>query len=125
MYKSSENNPQPASEIILYQTEDGRNRIEVRLEHETVWLTIQQMAELFQVDKSGISRHLKSIYETGELRREATVAKYATVQKEGAWSVARDRASRREAVHRRPEDRRATLEAGRESPPSKRKGGKS
>ncbi len=54
-------------EIILYQTEDGQNRVEVRLEHETVWLTINHMAELFQVDKSGISRHLKSIYETGEL----------------------------------------------------------
>ncbi|MBI2265264.1 MAG: cell filamentation protein Fic, partial [Armatimonadetes bacterium] len=59
---------QPRSEIVLYQTEDGRNCVEVRLERETVWLTINQMAELFQVDKSGISRHLKNVYETGELR---------------------------------------------------------
>lgn len=90
MAKSPKNILQPASEIILYQTEDGRNRVEVRLEHEPVWLTINQMSELFQVDKSGISRHLKGIYETGELRREATVAKFATDQKEGARSVARD-----------------------------------
>jgi len=81
---------EPASEIILYQTEDGRNRVEVRLEHETVWLTINQMAELFQVDKSGISRHLRNIYETGELQKEATVAKYATVQEEGGRHVSRD-----------------------------------
>jgi hypothetical protein len=80
----------PDSEIILYQTEDGQNRIEVRLEHETVWLTINQMAELFQVDKSGISRHLKNIYETGEVRREATVAKFATVQNEGGRQVSRE-----------------------------------
>ena len=85
-----QDHPEPMSEIILYQTEDGRNGIEVRLEHETVWLTINQMAELFHVDKSGISRHLKNIYETGELQREATVAKYATVQEEGGRSVSRD-----------------------------------
>jgi hypothetical protein len=78
------------SEIVLYEAEDGSTRIEVRLEKETVWLTINQMAELFQVDKSGISRHLNKIYESGELQREATVAKYATVQKEGERSVSRE-----------------------------------
>lgn len=78
------------SEIVLYETEDGSSRIEVRLEGETVWLTINQMAELFQVDKSGISRHLGKIYDTGELQREATVAKYATVQKEGERRVSRE-----------------------------------
>lgn len=77
------------SELILYQTEDGKTRIEVRLQGETVWLTLSQMAELFQVDKSGISRHLKNIYETGELRIEATVANFATVQQEGSRSVQR------------------------------------
>ena len=82
--------PAPSSEIILYQTEDGRNRIEVRLEQETVWLTINQMVELFQVDKSGISRHLKKVYETGERRQEATVARFATVQEEGGRRVSRD-----------------------------------
>ncbi len=90
MTKRQQNQPTPSSEIILYQTEDGRNRIEVRLENETVWLTLNQMAELFQVDKSGISRHLKNIYETGELRHEGTVAKFATVQEEGGRSVSRD-----------------------------------
>jgi hypothetical protein len=81
---------QPGGEIILYQTEDGRARIQVRLEDETVWLTIAQMAELFQVDKSGISRHLKNVYDTGELLPEATVAKFATVRMEGERSVQRE-----------------------------------
>jgi len=90
MTNGQKHQPKPPSEIILYQTEDGRNRIEVRLEQETVWLTINQMAELFQVDKSGISRHLKNVYETGELRQEATVARFATVQEEGGRRVSRD-----------------------------------
>jgi len=77
------------SELILYQTEDGKTKIEVRLQGETVWLTLNQIAELFQVDKSGISRHLKNIYQTGELRTEATIANFATVQKEGSRSVQR------------------------------------
>ena len=81
---------QPGGEIILYQTEDGRTRIQVRMEDETVWLTIAQMAELFQVDKSGISRHLKNVYDTGELLPEATVAKFATVRMEGDRSVQRE-----------------------------------
>ena len=82
----------PASgkgEMILYQTEDGKTRIEVKLQDETVWLTLSQMAELFQVDKSGISRHLKNIYGSGELKPEATIANFATVQNEGARSVQR------------------------------------
>lgn len=61
-----------------------------RLENETLWLTINQIAELFSVDKSGISRHLKNIFATGELRRQATVANFATVQVEGDRSVERD-----------------------------------
>ena len=80
----------PGGEFLLYQTEDGRSRIEVRMQGETVWLTINQMAELFQVDKSGISRHLRNIYESGELELGATVAKFATVQTEGSRSVHRD-----------------------------------
>lgn len=82
--------PQPSSAILLYQTEDGRSRVEVRLEQETVWLTQQQMAELFQVDKSGISRHLRNVYETGELPLAGTVAKFATVQDEGGRRVSRE-----------------------------------
>ena len=71
-------------EFLLYQAEDGRSRIQVRMHGETVWLTINQMAELFQVNKSGISRHLKNMYESGELELAATVAKFATVQTEGS-----------------------------------------
>ena len=77
------------TEFLLYKTEDGRVRIQTRLENETAWLTINQMAELFQVDKSGVSRHLKNVYDTGELTREATVAKIATVQREGSREVTR------------------------------------
>lgn len=70
-------------EIIFYQSEDGTIRLETRLENETLWLTINQMAELFGVDKSGISRHLKNIFATVELQRRATVVNFATVQREG------------------------------------------
>ena len=58
---------QSNSEIILYQTENGQTRIQVRLQNETVWLALNQMAELFQRDKSVISRHIKNIFTEGEL----------------------------------------------------------
>ncbi len=70
-------------QILLYQTDAGQLCLECCLEGETLWLTLNQMAELFGRDNSVISKHLKSIYEDGELSREATVAKYATVQIEG------------------------------------------
>ena len=70
--------PQDRGEIILYQTEDGLARIEVRLEGETVWLSLSQMAQLFQRDKSVISRHIANLFEEGELRRDSVVAVYAT-----------------------------------------------
>ncbi len=76
-------------EIILYQTEDGQTKVEVRMEGETVWLTLNQLVELFQRDKSVISRHIKAIYEEGELPMEGTVAKNATVQIEGDREVLR------------------------------------
>jgi len=85
----SEPNPN-ASPLILYQTEDGRTRLQVRLEGQTVWLSLNQMAELFQRDKSVISKHLKNVFEEGELKQEATVAKFATVQLEGDSAVSRD-----------------------------------
>jgi hypothetical protein len=72
-----------AAEFLLYQTEDGRTRIEVRLEGETAWLSLGQMAELFQRDKSVISRHLKNVFDEGELRRESVVAEYATTAADG------------------------------------------
>ena len=68
------------SEIILYQTEDGRARIEVRMQGETVWLSLNQMAELFQRDKSVVSRHIRNVFEERELERRSTVANFATVQ---------------------------------------------
>ena len=76
-------------QIAIYQTEDGRTQIDVRFEQDTLWLTLLQMAELFGRDKSVISRHLKNIFDTGELAREATVAKTATVQAEGGRQVSR------------------------------------
>lgn len=76
-------------ELLLYQADEQGPRLEVRLYDESVWLSINQMAELFQVDKSGISRHLKNVFESGELDREATVANFATVQIEGSREVTR------------------------------------
>ena len=70
-------------ELILYQSDDGKTVVDVRLGDETVWLTLNQMAKLFDRDKSVISRHLRNIFQSGELVREATVAKNATVQREG------------------------------------------
>jgi hypothetical protein len=78
------------TEFLLYQTTDGSIRIETRMQNETVWLTINQMAELFGVDKSGISRHLKNIYESSELNKKSTVAKFATVQNEGNRPIERE-----------------------------------
>lgn len=69
------------SGIIIY--EGAEARVEVRLERETVWLSLQQLAELFGRDKSVISRHLKNIFATGELEREAVVAKNATTAADG------------------------------------------
>jgi len=77
-------------QILLYQTPDGESRIEVRLEGETVWLSLDQMAELFQRNKSTISRHIKNVFEE-ELAADSTVAFFATVQTEGERMVKRDR----------------------------------
>lgn len=70
-------------EIIIYQTEDGRAALEVKLENETVWLTQSQLCDLFERDRSVISRHIRNIFDEGELRRESTVAKIATVVHRG------------------------------------------
>lgn len=75
--------------IILYQTEDGKTKIEVTLTNDTVWLTADQMAELFQRNKSTISRHIKNVFETGELNANSTVAFFATVHEEGLRRVER------------------------------------
>ncbi len=77
-------------QILLYQTVDGESKIEVTLANDTVWLTLDQMADLFQRNKSTISRHIRNIYDSGELTLETTVARYATVQKEGNRHVERE-----------------------------------
>ena len=82
----SENN----TELIIYQTEDGRTKIDVHMENETVWLSLEQMSELFQRDKSTISRHIKNVFADGELLEEATVAIFATVQMEGCREITRN-----------------------------------
>ena len=77
------------SSILMYTTEDGITKVEVTFDNETVWLSLDQIAELFQKNKSTISRHIKNIFSEGELLAEATVAKFATVQKEGNRTVER------------------------------------
>ena len=71
------------SNIIMYTTEDGLTKIETTFEDDTVWLSLDQMAELFQRDKSTISRHIKKIFEEGELQRNSVVAKFATTAADG------------------------------------------
>lgn len=76
-------------QIILYQTPDGESKIEVRLENDTVWLSADQMAELFQRNKSTISRHIKNVLEDGELEESSVVAFFATTAADGKkYSVA-------------------------------------
>jgi prophage maintenance system killer protein len=77
-------------EVVLYKAPDGAVRLDVRLEQETVWLSLDQMTKLFRRDKSVISRHLRNIFVSKELDRKSTVAKNATVQKEGGREVVRE-----------------------------------
>jgi len=79
----------PGSEIVLYQTEDGRSRIQVRLEGETVWLTQAGLAELYQTTPQNITLHTRSIYQEGELLEEATCKEYLQVRREGNRHVQR------------------------------------
>lgn len=77
-------NVQPAqSRILLYQTGDGKQKVEVRLQGETVWLSLNQMTELFQRDKSVVSRHINNIFKESELNRDSVVAKFATTASDG------------------------------------------
>ena len=71
------------NEIIIYQTVDGDTKVDVRMDGDTVWLTQDQMAELFQRDKSTVSRHIKNVFEEGELDKESVVAKFATTAADG------------------------------------------
>lgn len=89
MTEDPKNRLMPSSKIILYQTEDGRSRIEVRLENETVWLTQQLMAELLQTTQQNISLHIRNIYAEGELSSEATHKDFLSVRREGNRDVQR------------------------------------
>ena len=77
-------------EIILYQSEDGLTKIDVRFEDQTVWLTQQQMAELFQSSRSNIVEHIRNIYDEGELNESSTCRKFRQVRTEGNRQVSRE-----------------------------------
>lgn len=78
-----DNIPNSSDEVLLYQTEDGHSRLEVAFSGETCWLSLTQLAELFQRDKSVISRHIKNLFTEGELKQEAVVAFLATTAADG------------------------------------------
>jgi len=80
---------EPRGEVVIYKAKGGKTALEVKLEQETVWLNLNQIADLFQRDKSVISKHILNIFEERELKRHATVAKFATVQNEGGRAVER------------------------------------
>jgi hypothetical protein len=84
------NDVPPQSSIVLYQTADGRTRIQCRFEDETVWLTQKLMAELFQIGVGTVNHHLKAIFAERELPPEATIRRYRIVQNEGARQIARE-----------------------------------
>jgi hypothetical protein len=75
--------PSKPGEFLIYQTEDGQTRVQVRLDRDTAWLSLNQMADLFQRDKSVISRHIANVFGEGELRRDSVVAEFATTAADG------------------------------------------
>ena len=81
---------QSKGEIVLFKTPEGDTQIDVKLEEETVWLTLNQMSSLFEKDKSVVSRHIGNIFRERELNRNSTVAKFATVQMEGNRRIERE-----------------------------------
>lgn len=76
-------------QIVIYETENGESQIDVRMENDTVWLSQQQMAALFQTDRTSILRHIKHIYKTHELEEEPTCAFFAQVRQEGTRTIER------------------------------------
>ena len=77
-------------EILIYRSPQGNTKIDVRLQDETVWLNQYQIADLFQTDRTSITKHIGNIYESGELEESSTCAKFAQVQKEGKRSISRE-----------------------------------
>ena len=80
----------PENKVIIYTANDGKTKIDVKLEEETLWLTQAQMCELYQTSKSNVSEHIKHIFEEGELDKESVVRNFRTVQTEGSRNVERD-----------------------------------
>src|SRR3954454_16401148 len=87
---AAHSSPQPTGEIVLYQTEDGRTRVECRFADETLWLSQALIAELFGKDVRTINEHLRNIYEEREIDSEATIRKFRIVRREGAGDVSRE-----------------------------------
>jgi len=79
----------PGGEIIVYQSEDGRIKLDIRLERETLWMTQSDMATLFQCTPDNVSLHLKNIYEEGELELQSTTEEFSVVRQEGTRQVKR------------------------------------
>src|SRR3990167_644229 len=75
---------------VIYQSPNGALQLKADVENETIWANLLQISELFDTDKSGISRHINNIYKSEELVKKGTIAKFATVQKESDREVARD-----------------------------------
>jgi len=90
MSRRDDSDNAPSGELVLYQTEDGRTRIECRFEGETIWLTQALMAELFQIGVNTVNHHLSELYADGELDAKATIRQYRIVRSEGSRQVARD-----------------------------------
>lgn len=80
----------PRSELVLYQTEDGRTRIQCRFEDDTLWLTQKQMSDLFEIGVGTVNHHLRAIFSERELDAEATIRRYRIVQSEGARTISRE-----------------------------------
>jgi len=81
--------PEKKGEIVIYRTPEGKMELEVKLEHETLWLHQYQLAELFETDRSSLVKHITNIYKTGELSEDSTCAKFAQVRLEGKRRVTR------------------------------------
>jgi prophage maintenance system killer protein len=77
-------------EIVIYQTQDGHTSIDVKLEDDTVWLTQYQLAELFDTDRTSVAKHIRNVYQSGELDKNSTCAKIAQVQTEGKRLIKRE-----------------------------------
>ena len=89
MSDRAKTSPPATGQFLVYQTEDGQLKIDVRLEGETAWLTQAHMAELFQTTVPNVSMHLRNVYAEGELQAAATIKEFLTVRQEGSRQVSR------------------------------------